>query len=214
MDSIHLLLGTLLIDLLFKYRHLSFLISLIHLPLSSPAVKIFKSRHQISQNIFLLFCLIWLFWHFLMLMSCLPVPFLNLPGKLMLKSLYVACSTMISEVLLSPPQDFVQLLPQSTKDYLKPLHFYKKFPQYSLLLHNRLCLLIHCSDLNGHTHHFHGSGHTPVCQLCFSSFESSYHFLIECVCYNYIREIWFSRVNPDNLAGTHPLLSSDRCRLG
>ena len=66
MDSIHLLLGTVLIDLPLKYCHLSFLISLIHLPPSSPAVSIFLSRvffHQILLTLFLLSCLIWPSWH-------------------------------------------------------------------------------------------------------------------------------------------------------
>ena len=47
MLGIHLLLGTILVNLLLKFHRLSFLMNTLHLPPTAPALHIFKSRlHQ------------------------------------------------------------------------------------------------------------------------------------------------------------------------
>ena len=205
--GIHLLLGTIPVDFLLKYRRLSFLISTLHLPPTAPSVQILLHRLQsddpstlirsISDDL-----------------ESLSLPSIDelvstLPSKAAWKShvklslyfLFFNCNSNIPHI---PPKlvDAIQLIPHKPQNYSRPsviLSFFAKSHHLSLLLCNRIRLLLHCSDLYGHTYMFNNSTHSATCKLCLTSDESSYHYLMECISFSYIRCKWFAIINHDNL---------------
>ena len=96
--------------------------------------------------------------------------------------------------------DAIQLIPQSSQHFARPSiisSYFSKNHRCSLLICNRIRLLLHCSDLQGHTYMFNDSSADSTCLLCLSAAETTHHYLLECPRLNPIRQKWLPLINPD-----------------
>ena len=184
MLGIHLLLGTISVNLLLKFRRLSFLINTLHLPPTASALRILKSR--LYQSGFLL----WLTTvsDDLKLLSLPSIEDLVItpPSKASWRShvklsmySYFYNTSFNTDLVPFRLTDAIHLTPQNPCDFAHPsiiLSYFYNQHQFSFLLCNHIRLLLRCSDLQEHSYMFNNSTHDPTCKLCNLKEESTYHY--------------------------------------
>ena len=191
--GIHLLLGTIPVQVLSQLRRLSFIRSTAALPDSAIAKRLFLSCANSPSPGSLVHELISTLDFY-----CLPnVPalFSEPPSKFAWKAL---CKTMLHDQYrddvqsnAGPAMAHILSLPFSKYGHPSPiLHNFRHDLSLARLSLLRVRFLLHVSSLYSHTSSFHGSSHSDTCSLCdLDSPETIAHFITVCPALQPIRDI-------------------------